>query len=187
MKSNVCLSMAALFLNLGVASVSAQETPVNMKFSGDGGPSAINLNLPDTRNGEESLAGNGTFGPFTFRLVRASATSPQLSGTCSDTFFPTVAGAGLFRFQDGSLLMVKVTGGGDCVDFVHGIAHCALTFQIEGGTGRFEGVSGGILTLTELALPIFDDLGAPVFFTETGGFTGWISGVGREGPQDVQR
>jgi hypothetical protein len=163
--------MAALMLNAGAATVYAQP-PVNITFSGDGGPSAINLNLPNTRNGEENLAGNGTFGPFTFRLVRATATSPQPSSTCSDVFFPTIAGAGLFRFQDGSLLKAKVIGGGDCVDMVQGVGHCTLTFQIEGGTGRFEGALGGILTLTE-----------------TGGFTGWIAGVvGKdEGPQGVQR
>ncbi|MCC6391378.1 MAG: hypothetical protein IT167_12325 [Bryobacterales bacterium] len=184
-RPSIYLSMTALILNLGVASLCAQQIPVNMTFSGDGGPSAINLNLPNTRNGEENLAGNGTFGPFTFRLARAGAMSPQPSSTCSGNFFPTVAGAGLFRFQDGSLLKVKLTGGGDCI--VPPAGNCTLTFQIEGGTGRFEGVSGGVLTLTETALPIFDDLGAPVFFTEVGGFSGWVGMSMEESPQNAQR
>ena len=59
-------------------------------------------------------------GPFTFRLVRASTAAPQPSTTCSGptkVFFQSVAGAGLFRFFDGSLLMVNLTDGGDCIDF----------------------------------------------------------------------
>ena len=106
--------------------------PVKMTFSGDAGPSAIDLKQPNTNTDEENLAGNGTLGPFTFRLVRASATAPQPSSTCSGPtklYFPNVAGAGLFRFQDGSLLKVNLTQGGDCIDFAAKEAHCTLTFK----------------------------------------------------------
>src|ERR1039458_9103169 len=102
----------ALVLTLGVAGVYAQQIPVNMTFSGDGSPSAIDLKLPSTNTGEENLAGNGTQGPFTFRLVKANAAAPQPSTTCSGPtkfYFPDVAGAGLFRFFDGSLLNVNLT------------------------------------------------------------------------------
>ena len=181
------IATAALMLNFGVASVYAQPNPVNMAFSGDGGASAINFNLSNTKNGEQHLAGNSTLGPFTFRLVRATATSSQPSSTCSGVFFPRVAGAGIFRFQDGSLLKVSFQQGGDCIDFVHMMAHCTLIFEIAGGTGRFQNASGD-LTLIETALLVLDAAGAPVFFTETGQITGTISGVAMEdGPQNVQR
>jgi hypothetical protein len=60
------------------------------------------------------------------------------------------------------------------------VGHCTLTFQIAGGTGRFQDASG-ILTLTETALPVLADaLHNPVFFTETGELTGTVSGVAME-------
>ena len=95
-----------------------------------------------------------------------------------------MAGGGIFRFQDGSLLKVVITGGGDCIDLVHGMAHCTLTFQITGGTGRFQGVTGGVLTYTETAVPVFFDGSgtAPGMTTETGDITGTISGKGGPNP-----
>jgi hypothetical protein len=174
-------------MNLALASAYAQPTPVKMTFSGTAAASAVDLKQPNTNTGEENLAGNGTLGPFTFRIVKASANGPQPSTTCSGVFFPTVAGAGLFRFQDGSLLNVTLTGGGDCIDFVHMMAHCTWVFKINGGTGRFQTASG-TLTLTETALPVLADAtGTPVFFSETGGFTGTISGVDPGDAQDARR
>jgi len=182
------IATVALMLNLGVASVYAQQTSIRMTFSGNGAPSTIDLKHPNSSTLEENVAGNGTLGPFTFRDVRAAANSPQASSTCAGVFFPSVAGGGILRFQDGSLLKVNITGGGDCIDFVHGVGHCTLTFQIAGGTGRFQGASGGVLTYTETALPVlFDALGIPVFFTETGDITGTINGIAMQGdPQDAQ-
>jgi len=100
----------------------------------------------------------------------------------------TVAGAGLFRFQDGSLMNATITQGGDCIDFVHLVAHCTWTFKINGGTGRFKNASG-VITLAETSLPVLADaLGNPVFFSETGTFTGTISGIDTwDDSQDSQR
>ena len=168
---------------VALASVYAQPAPVNMSFSGNGGPSAIDLKQPNSNNVEENIAGNGTLGQFAFRDIRAAATSPQPSSTCSGVFFPSLAGGGILRFQDGSLLTVNLKQGadsGDCIDFVHMMAYCTLTFEIKGGTGRFQGASG-VLTYAETATPVlFDLLGNVVLGTETGKITGTISGVGRE-------
>jgi hypothetical protein len=168
----------ALMLTLGVAGVYAQQIPVNMTFSGDGTPSVIDLKQPNTNTSEENLAGSGSQGQFTFRLVRASTAAPQPSTTCSGPtklFFQSVAGAGLFRFVDGSLLIVNLTDGGDCIDFAANQAQCTLTFHVTGGTGRFHGATG-VLTLTEASTPILSDASSkPVFFTETGEFKGTIS------------
>jgi hypothetical protein len=174
----------ALMLNLGVAGIYAQQNPVKMTFSGNGAGSAIDLKYPGTNTAEENVAGLGTFGSFTFRDLRAAATVPQPSSACAGLFFPSVAGGGVFRFQDGSLLKVVITGGGDCIDFVHGMATCTLTFQITGGTGRFQSVTGGVLTYTENAAPVFMDGSGflPGMTTETGDITGTISGVGGPNP-----
>ncbi len=181
------IATMALMLSLGVAGVYAQQRPVRMTFSGNGAPSTIDLKHPNSSTSEENVVGNGTLGPFTFRDVRAAANSPQPSSACAGVFFPSVAGGGILRFQDGSLLKVNLTGGGDCIDFVHGVGHCTLTLQIAGGTGRFQGASG-VLTYTETALPVlFDALSIPVLFTETGGITGTIDGIAMQGDsQDAQ-
>jgi hypothetical protein len=174
------ISTVALMLNLGVAGIYAQQNPVRMTFSGNGAPNAIDLKHPGANTVEENVAGIGTLGSFTFRDLRAASTVPQTSSACAGLFFPTVAGGGIFRFQDGSLLKVVITGGGDCIDLVHGMATCTLTLQITGGTGRFQGVTGGVLTYTETAVPVFFDGSgaAPGMTTETGEIAGTISGVG---------
>ena len=147
------IATVALMLTLGVAGVYAHQKPVTMTFSGTSAPSTINLQQPNANNGEENVAGNGTLGPFTFRNVRANDAVPQPSSTCSgptQVYFLSVAGAGVFRFQDGSLLKVNLTQGGDCIDFPALAGPLHDDFQITGGTGRFKDASG-FLTLTETA------------------------------------
>ena len=181
-----CLATIALMVTLAIASVYAQH-PVKMMFSGTGSASPIDLKQPNTSTAEENVAGYGTLGLFTFRNVSATTLSPQPSSTCSGLFFQRMAGAGLLRFQDGSLLTVNLTQGGDCIDLVHMVGHCTLTFKINGGTGRFKNASG-VLTYTETALPVLADaLNNPVFFSETGEFTGTISGAAAEDDHQEER
>jgi hypothetical protein len=119
--------------------------------------------------------------------IRASLTSPQVSGTCSGLYFPNVAGAGQFRFQDGSLLKVELTQGGDCIDPRDMMAHCTLTFKITGGTGRFKNASG-VLAYNDTALPLLADaLSNPVVASETGEITGTISGLPIEESKEDDR
>jgi hypothetical protein len=176
------IAIVALMLNLGVASGQAHQKTVKMAFSGTAGPSTINLQYPDTTAGEDNFAGDGTLGAYTFRDVSAEQASPQ-SSTCSGAnqiYAVSVAGAGVFRFQDGSLLKVNLTEGTDCIDLAAQQAHCTRTFHITGGTGRFENASG-VLTFTETVVPVLADASHnPVFFASTGEFTGTVSGVERE-------
>jgi len=178
------LAIVALILNLGVVAARADDKSVKMTFSGTSAPSTINLQQPDTSNDGDNFAGQGTLGPFTVTNVRAIANSPGTSSTCSASnhlFLPELAGAGVLRFHDGSLLEVNLTQGGDCINLTTGKAHCSLTFQISGGTGRFQHASG-VLTMTETVETVAADaLGNPVFFAATGKFTGTISGVAGEG------
>jgi len=183
------ITFIAMMVNLAIASAYAQR-PVEMVFSGTGGASSINLKQPNTNTAEENVAGHGTLGQFTFRDVRATSTAPQPSTTCSGLYFPSTSGAALLRFQDGSVLAVNLTQGGDCLDLVAMLGHCTLTFKITGGTGRFKNASG-VLTYTETAMPLLGDVSNnPVFFAETGEITGTISGVGtgtEEESQDVRQ
>ena len=184
------LAIAALILNLGVVAARADDQSVKMNFSGTSAPSTINLQQPNTSNDGDNFAGRGTLGSFTVTNVRAISNSPGTSPTCSGTnllFLPELAGAGVFRFQDGSQLEINLTQGGDCIDLTTGVAHCTLTFQITGGTGRFQHASG-VLTMTEKVVTVTTDaLGNPVFFAATGKFTGTISGVAREDSPDREK
>ena len=174
----------ALMLNLGIASLYAQHRPVNMTFSGSMAPTSINLK-PNTITDEELLAGNGTLGNFTFRKLRTDETSPQSFGSCDGGFGPNfrvVAGGGVFRFEDGSLLTVKVTEGSYCIDVQAQppVGHLTETYQITGGTGRFKDASG-TLTLTATSHPVlFSDSNAAVLLTSTGEFTGTLSRAATE-------
>jgi hypothetical protein len=182
----LCLVAASAFYAQNVV---AQES-VKMRFSGTSAPSTINLQQPNTSNDGDNFAGEGTLGLFTLTNVRAISNSPGTSNTCSGTnllFLPELAGAGVFRFRDGSLLEVNLTQGGDCINLTTGVAHCALTFQITGGTGRFKNASG-VLTMKETVETVAADaLGNPIFFAASGGFTGTISGVAREEIPDREK
>ena len=181
--ASTLLPIAAV-LTLGVATASAQRYPVKMAYSGTStGASAVNLQQPGTVTVEENFEGNGALGPFTVRIISAETNSPQEPpSTCNgptNIFFSRKGGTGVFRFQDGSLLVVSVTQGADCIDLSKppGQGHCTLTLQIASGTGRFKNASG-ILTLTELNVPVLADaLNNPVFFASTGYFTGTVFGV----------
>src|SRR5215469_14180109 len=132
------IAALALLLTLGVATVYAQSHPVKMAYSGTSGASAFNLQQPGTVTVEENFAGNGALGSFTLRLISAETTSPQqpTSGICSgpaNFYFTRLGGAGVFRFQDGSLLKTIVTQGTDCIDLAALQGHCTLTLQITGG------------------------------------------------------
>ena len=183
------IATMALMLNLGIAALYAQK-PINMTFSGTGGAGVINLQQPGTANVEENEAGSGTLGQFTIRIISAETTTPQPSSTCSgpnQIFFVRVAGAGVMRFQDGSLLKVTITQGTDCIDLAAQQAQCTITFQIIGGTGRFKSASGS-LTYTETVVPVLADaFGNPVFFADTGQITGTVSGVAAEEESQAAR
>jgi hypothetical protein len=184
------IATLALMLNLGVAGVYAQQKPVKMTFSGTNVQTTINLQ-PGTVTDEEILAGDGTLGPFTYRELRTDTTSLQPPSTCSGPthlYFPIVTGAGVFRFQDGSLLTVRITAGAGCVDLTAGVTHFTVTYQVTGGTGRFKGASGA-LTSTGMLIPVlFNASNTPAISTNTGEFEGTVFGVaiGEEGQDQRQ-
>ena len=177
------IATLTLLLNLGIAAIHAQDRTVKMMFSGIIQVTTL-IAQPASNTDEESLEGHGTFGPYTYRELHTDPAAPQPSPTCSgpsQIYFPTVAGGGIFRFHEGSLLTVKVTGGGLCIDLAAGAAHLALTYQITGGTGRFHGASGS-LTRTAIWTPVlFDSNNGVLMATDTGQFDGTVSGPGING------
>ena len=183
------LGTTVLMLNLGVAGIYAQPGNVNLTLSGTATPSTVNLGT-GTATSEYNLAGNGTLGSFTFRTVSSSAASQQVSSSCSGptkAYFPVLAGEGVFRFDDGSLLDLNLTGGSDCVDFSGQPAICTRIYQVTGGTGRFKSASGsgGTVTLIMMVSPAVP--GKLGFFAVTGEVTGAVPGVAtNQGSQNAQ-
>ena len=182
------IATVALILNLSAAGVFAQQTHVKMTFSGTVAPSTTTLQ-PNTNTDEGNVAGKGTLGAFTFRELHAD-TPPEPSSTCSGAtkaYFATVAGGGVFRFHDGSLLVVAVAPGSSlCIDFDAGSAHLTTTYQITGGTGRFKGASGN-LALTATWVPVlFNGPNSAVLLTTAGELDGTVSGIIGEERQDEQ-
>jgi hypothetical protein len=163
--------LAALMLALGVAGVRAQ--PLDITVSGTNVPSAADLGTGRPTS-EYDLAGNG--GAFTFRALSSSAAVPQPSSTCTGAtkiFIPTMAGMGVLRSADGSLLQLSHTGGSDCIDFSAGSAFCIRTYQVIGGTGRFQSATGGTVTLTMTVKPVVPGR-LSMFVVTTGEITGTV-------------
>ena len=173
------IATMALMLSLGVADIYAQQKPVKMRFSGTNVATTINLQ-PNTITDETHLAGNGTLGAFTFRELHADGASPQPPIGCSGPNFAVLAGAGVFRFQDGSLLIVAVEGGSGCVNLAAMNAALTVRYLIRGGTGRFSRASGDLTMTSTLMVVLRSASNAPTLLTNTGRFEGTIFGVPRE-------
>jgi hypothetical protein len=80
-------------------------------------------------------------------------------------------------------LKIVITGGTYCIDLTDltaPVGNLTVTYQITGGTGRFNGASGA-LTLNSKLTPVVRGADNSVkLLTNTGTFEGMISGVGAE-------
>lgn len=164
-----------LLLNLGVAGAFAQEIPVKMSYSGSNVATTINLQN-NTVTDEVQAAGNGTLGSFTFRELHADTAVGQPAGGCAGPSFGVVAGAGVFRFQDGSLLIVAVKDGTGCIDLSVGNAAMTINYEVRGGTGRFKNASGSLKMTTTITPMLMNAGGSPAMLTNTGDIEGTIVG-----------
>src|SRR5262245_9645418 len=100
----------ALMLNLGVASVYAQQAPLTFSGTAESSPVVLQNGVSTT---EYNFAGHGRLGAFTFRTLSASAPSqPPPSSGCA-LYGSVVAGGGVFRFEDGSLFILASASGTD--------------------------------------------------------------------------
>ena len=125
------LVLVALMLNPGVAAAHADQGQVKMTFSGTNVATTINLQA-NTVTDETQLAGNGSLGRFTFRELHADGAPPQPPSGCLGPSFGVLKGAGVFRFQDGSLLIVTVVNGSGCVNPAAGNSVLVVNYQIGG-------------------------------------------------------
>ena len=177
------IATIALMALLAVAGVYAEEWPerVTMRASGDMVATTINLQN-HTITDDENLAGDGTLGSFTFHGLRADVETPQSPdppATCAAplVFFRVATGAGVFRFDDGNLLVVNVTNGGLCINFATGTARLTENYAIARGTGRFLHASGNLTLTTTVTPVVFNAAGGAQLLTLTGKFEGTVSGI----------
>jgi hypothetical protein len=173
------LVLSALMLNFGVAGVYAQQKHVRMTFSGTNVATTINLQA-NTVTDETQLAGKGSFGPFTFRELHADGAAPQPPSDCMGPSFGVLKGAGVFRFQDGSLLIATVMDGFGCINPAAGNAALTVNYQVNGGSGRFRGASGNLRMTATLVSVLRNAANAPALLTNTGKFEGTIVGPALE-------
>ena len=181
------MALAALVAHLAVSSVFAENRSTHVSMTASGTMNGTEFNFgPNTVTDDEILAGEGTLGAYTYKALRTDARTPSIPEppfTCATPLFlPVVqdAGAGVFRFEDGSLLVVNVTGGGICIDLSAGMAQLTQTYEIARGTGRFKHASGTLTSKLTVIPVLFDAAGAATFLTMNGKFEGSISGIKRD-------
>jgi hypothetical protein len=169
-----------LMLALGVTGAYAQAEHANVKMTFSGSNVATTINLQANTVTDEMLAeGKGSLGEFTFRELHADGTAPQPPAGCTGPSFGVLKGAGVFRFQDGSLLIVTLKDGSGCVNLVERFSALVVNYQINGGTGRFADASGE-LTMTAAQTPVLRNAtNAPALLPITGEFAGTIFGPER--------
>jgi hypothetical protein len=175
-----------LFL-FGAAVGYAQGDSVKMNYSGSELTTTFNIN-GNQYAGEEKLAGAGSLGAFSYRALRADSNNVTITDACPNGNIPVTGGAGIFRFSDGSLMTVNITGGAICVD-ANQIGHLVETYQVAGGTGRFKNATGELNLEGTLNVVLLDVTGqTPLLLTNTGKFEGTIIGVAeRQETQDQQQ
>jgi hypothetical protein len=180
------LATMALILTFGVAAGYAQDDAVKMKSSGPEVVTAFNLQT-NTTTCEEKLTGDGSLGHFTYDGMRADSNNFTITDACPNGNLPVTSGAGIFRFSDGSLMSVNITGGAICID-ANQLGHLTEMYQVTGGTGRFSNATGELSHSATLNVVLFDALGNPLLLTHTGQFDGAIARVAEgQGAEDQQQ
>jgi hypothetical protein len=86
-----------------------------------------------------------------------------------------VSGGGVFRFQDGSLLVVTLTNGSGCVNLAAANATITVQYQITGGAGRFEDASGTLNVTWTQKVVFRSAANTPALLVLTGEVEGAVS------------
>ena len=167
--------VVAFMLELGVAGAYAQHPRrhVKMTFSGTNVATTINLQA-NTVTDELLAAGNSSLGRFTYRELHADGAAPQPPAGCTGPSFGVLKGAGVFRFEDGSLLIVTVKDGSGCVNLVERTSALIVNYQITCGTGRFANASGELTMMATQTPVLRNAANAPALLPIAGQFEGTI-------------
>ena len=148
MKRNVCAVtvLTALALVLGVAQ--AQVQPVQYSYSGTSVPTAIDSNGDGILAGEVLASANGTGGKLTFRALEELGAPIGPTARCPAPLveFPHRTAVSTATTEDGSMYFERLVAGHLCVNTSTGAFSFEITYEIFGGTGRFEGATGSIAT-----------------------------------------
>ncbi|MDE3136216.1 MAG: hypothetical protein KGL59_06560 [Acidobacteriota bacterium] len=169
------------FMGCGAVGVYAQQHDPTMQSSGPEFVTAYNVQ-ENTTTCEEKLAGEGSLGQFTYRGLRVDSNDFTVTDACPNGNLQVAGGAGIFRFSDGSLMSVNVTGGSICID-ANELGHLTETYQVTGGTGRFQNATGALSHTATLNVVLSDLSGNPVLLTHTGEFNGTVIGAAAQGQQ----
>ncbi len=165
-----------LVLTLGAGRAQTEQQPLKMTFSGSTMSTQNILQAGGSPTGEATAAGDSSFGPFSIRDLDAIG-APLPQGSCGEPNslgFPFVPGGGaVFRFQDGSLLTLKTTGGTLCLDLTTGIGMSTLNQVITSGTGRLKNASGSVV-IHVTGIPVVLGAAGPILVAVTGEGTGTI-------------
>ena len=175
-----------LMLLFGVAAGYAQDSSVKMQSSGPELVTAFNVQV-NTTTCEEKLAGSGSLGHFTYRGLRVDSNNFTVTDACPNGYLQVTGGEGIFRFSDGSLMSVNITGGSICID-ANQLGHLTETYQVSSGTGRFQKATGDLSHTATLNVVLSDASGNPLLLTHAGEFDGTIIGVAAsQGAQSQQQ
>jgi hypothetical protein len=180
-RTSAVTSLAILFTTVFVLAIGSDAQAdesrfVRMTFSGTNVETNITLR-PNTVTDETILTGNGSLGAFVFRELHADGASPEPPVGCSGPNFAVLAGAGVFTFEDGGLLIVTVADGSACIDLAAGKVAITVNYQITGGTGRFREASGELTMSGTLMAVLRNAANAPALLTNTGRIKGTVFGV----------
>ena len=156
MRRNITLAAGVVVLLIGtlLMAISAEAKPFKSKFSGWGVATEIDNNGDGMKADSTTAQSRGTFG----RAITngQSELAPVPSGTCDGNpaivQYDYVSSSTINVFQNGDLIISLLDHGTLCADFTNPLIPTftgEIHLVIVGGTGRFEGATGWLTSISE--------------------------------------
>jgi hypothetical protein len=163
------------------SSVEARDKPFHARFVGTA-TNKDDFSFTGTPGFYDTVAGKSTLGPYTAQLVveeppdGQTCTLPGGGSGVESVFVGEVIVLSFAATEEQLFLRLSpsVTSHG-CLDLTTGVLSGQTTFDVSGGTGRFEGATGTIVkTFKIIVLALPTPPGKGVFASFTGTFDGTI-------------